>query len=206
MIERLILVRHGETTHNSQGITQGWSDSSLSERGLAQVGAIARRLVSLDPTAVFSSTLPRAVSTAEAIAGELGLEVRRIADLREMNCGRWEGLPFLDVRRNEPEFYKRWASDPMLACPEGESYFDVQQRMKKAFQEIEQSGEARPIVVSHGTAIRIAAATLLDLPLEAARGFAQDNAAINVFERRANRYVMHRWNDTAHWAMEGLNG
>lgn len=206
MIERLILVRHGETTHNSKGITQGWSDSGLSEKGVAQVRGVARRLVSMEPTAVFCSTLPRAIATAESIAEELGLEVRQIADLREMNCGRWEGVPFLDVRRNEAEFYQRWASDPMLPCPDGESYFDVQQRMKSAFEKIENTGEARPVIVSHGTAIRIAAATLLSLPLEAARSFAQDNAAINIFEWRANRYVMNRWNDTAHWATEGLNG
>ncbi len=203
MIERLILVRHGETTHNSQGITQGWSDSGLSERGTEQVEGVARRLVAFRPTAVFCSTLPRAVSTAETIASQLALAVRQLPDLREMNCGRWEGMPFMNVRRDEPDFYRRWSEDPMLACPDGESYFDVMQRMERAFAEIEESGEAVPVVVSHGTAIRIAATTLLSLPLESARGFAQDNAAINVFDRRANRYVLQRWNDTTHWNLEG---
>lgn len=203
MIERLILVRHGETTHNSQGITQGWSDSGLSDRGAEQVEGVARRLVGFGPTAVFCSTLPRAVATAEAIASRLGLEVRQLADLREMNCGRWEGVPFMTVRQNEADFYKRWAADPRLACPDGESYFDVMQRMQRAFAEIEAAKEAIPVVVSHGTAIRIAATNLLQLPLESARSFAQDNAAINVFERRANRYVLQRWNDTSHWSLEG---
>lgn len=203
MIERLILVRHGETTHNSQGITQGWSDSGLSERGAGQVDGVARRLVVFSPTAVFCSTLPRAIATAEKIASRIGLTVRQLPDLREMNCGRWEGVPYMNVRRDEADFYKRWAEDPRLPCPDGESYFDVMERMQRAFSEIEAAREPVPVVVSHGTAIRIAATSLLSLPLESARSFAQDNAAINVFERRAGRYVLQCWNDTTHWSLEG---
>ena len=44
MIEQLVLVRHGETEHNVQGIAQGWQDSRLSERGRAQVVRLAERL------------------------------------------------------------------------------------------------------------------------------------------------------------------
>ena len=40
---RLILVRHGETWFNQVGLTQGWCDSPLTEKGQAQ----ARRLKEL---------------------------------------------------------------------------------------------------------------------------------------------------------------
>ncbi|MEO8216299.1 MAG: histidine phosphatase family protein [Acidobacteriota bacterium] len=202
MIERLIVVRHGETVHNLRGIAQGWSDSELSETGLVQVGKAAERLVTLSPTAVYSSSLPRAVTTAESIAGALGLNMIVLDELREMNCGRWEGLPFLSVRRDEPEYFARWSADPAVPCPEGESHTDVRARITKALQRVELDSDgapSSPVLVSHGTAIRIAATVLLGLPLECARQFAQDNAAINIFDRRGGAYILERWNDVTHW-------
>lgn len=68
-------------------------------------------------------------------------------------------------------------------------------RLADAFAQIEAT---RPIVVTHGTAIRIAATVLMDLPVMTSRHFAQDNAAINVFENRGGRVVLKLWNDTNH--------
>jgi broad specificity phosphatase PhoE len=56
----------------------------------------------------------------------------------------------------------------------------------------------RPIVVSHGTAIRITATALMELPLNAARHVAQDNASLNIFVWRIDRWVLKLWNDTTH--------
>jgi len=198
---RLMLVRHGETVDNARGVTQGWSDSELSDRGRTQVQRLADRLARIAPTTVYSSSLGRAVATAEAVAGQLDLEVRLLDDLREMNCGRWEGMPFLEIRDKERETYERWTSDPSFPCPGGESFSDVRARIERALATVEREcGEEnpRPLVVSHGNAIRIMATLLLDLPLSAARHFMQDNAALNIFERRKDRYLLRVWNDATH--------
>ena len=42
------------------------------------------------------------------------------------------------------------------------------------------------------------ATLLLDLPLRVALNFIQDNAAINVFDRRRDRYLLRVWNDATH--------
>ncbi len=196
MTEQLILVRHGETVHNVAGIAQGWGDSELSERGQQQVERLAQRLKTFAPDAVFSSTLQRAVTTAEKIAGALGLQVRLIEDLREMNYGNWDGQNFHDIRRNDEPAFLRWIAEPDFPCPGGESHSDVLTRVRRALELI--NGSARPVLVTHGTAIRIATTALLELPLSASRHFAQDNAAINVFLRRGDRWVLKLWNDTMH--------
>jgi len=195
VIERLILVRHGETLHNVAGIAQGWNDSELSDRGRRQAGALAERLKTYAPTAIYSSPLGRALSTAALIGEATGLEVHTIDDLREMNYGAWEGLSFLDVRRDYVDVYHRWIDDPDCPCPEGESHNDVLRRMERALAGIE---SARPVVVTHGTAIRIGATSLLSAPVMTSRHLAQDNAALNVFVRRADRWVLKLWNDTTH--------
>ncbi|HVR44949.1 MAG TPA: histidine phosphatase family protein [Thermoanaerobaculia bacterium] len=201
MIERLILIRHGETVDNVRGVAQGWSDSELSQQGQEQVDRVAQRLGAIGVGSLWSSTLPRAIATAEKIGRSIGLEPRLLDDLREMNCGDWEGLSFPELRRGDPETYRRWLSDPRQPCPGGESYHDVLVRMERALETIraELDGHPSPVViVSHGTAIRVLATSLLGVPLAAARNFAQDNAAVNAFERRADRWVLRVWNDTTH--------
>jgi ribonuclease H / adenosylcobalamin/alpha-ribazole phosphatase len=196
-MDQLILVRHGETLHNVAGITQGWSDSDLSEKGQRQVRALAERVKRYAPDAIVSSPLGRAMSTAQAIADATGLAIATNEDLREMNYGGWEGKSFLDVRRDYADVFHRWMDDENEACPDGESHADVRRRMERAFASIE---AARPIVIAHGTAIRIAATALLNVPVMSSRQFAQDNAAINVFVRRGSRFVLKLWNDTTHCA------
>ena len=193
MTRELILVRHGETLHNVNRITQGWSDSDLSDRGREQVQRVAERLKDMRPTALYSSPLGRAMSTARAIAEATGLEIVPLDDLREMNYGRWEGRAFIDIREEDEEIYRRWIVDEDCPCPEGESHADVRRRMLRAFETV---NSERPIVVAHGTAIRIAAMALLNLPLMSALRFAQDNAAVNIFVSRGDQWFLKVWNYT----------
>lgn len=199
MIEQLILVRHGETLHNVAGIAQGWGDSALSERGERQVAAVARRIARMRPAAIFSSPLERAQTTANAIAAEASLRVQLLDDLREMNYGTWEGRSFLDVRRSDEKNYLRWINELDFPSPEGESHQHVLDRIRRALVTMREIANGHPVVaVTHGNAIRIAATALLDLPLSAARHLAQDNASINIFLWRGDRYVLKTWNDTTH--------
>lgn len=199
MTRHLILVRHGQTTQNVAGIAQGWNDSELSELGRGQVQRLAERLASMSPTALYSSPLGRAMSTAQAIAAATGLEIVALDDLREMHYGGWEGRSFLDVRREDEELYQRWIADENATCPSGESHAGVRARMTRAFANIVSNGHERIIVVSHGTALRIGATALLNIPVMSSNSFAQDNAAMNVFvQRKDGRWVLKHWNDTRH--------
>ncbi|MEO8033869.1 MAG: histidine phosphatase family protein [Acidobacteriota bacterium] len=201
MIEQIILVRHGETEHNLAGIAQGWTDSALSPLGRKQVTGLAARVSALRPDALFSSPLGRARASAEIIAQATRLEIRFLDDLREMSYGGWEGKSFLDVRRDDHEIYQRWIADADVASPGGESHNDVLRRMQSAIKSIREGDGAeylRPIVVSHGTAIRIAATVLLEAPIEVSRSLAQDNASFNLFIRRGERLILKVWNDTTH--------
>jgi len=203
--DQLILVRHGETLHNVARIAQGWGDSDLSETGRRQIARLAERLKSLAPDAIYSSPLNRALTTAQKISEATGLEVRIVDELREMNYGRWEGQSFLDVRKVDEENYRRWIDDPNHPCPDGETNNAMLERVQRALERIgvaprpsAASAGTRAVVVTHGTAIRIATTALLGLPVSASRNFAQDNAAVNIFVRRADHWILKLWNDTTH--------
>jgi len=80
----IYLVRHGETEWNLVRRYQGWGDSPLTERGLAQAEAIGRLL----------SGLPEARS-AELVSSPIG-RARRTAEIIRESLGRGEPLRFDD--------------------------------------------------------------------------------------------------------------
>ena len=78
----LVIVRHGETSANLDGVWHGSTDTPLTERGRAQAERVAAYLAEryADAGALYSSDLQRARHTAEPIRRALGLDLRLEAD------------------------------------------------------------------------------------------------------------------------------
>ena len=89
----LLLVRHGEATHNLEGRLEGCGATTLTQAGQRQVRALARRLASWSPPIVrlYTSPLLRAWQTADVIALELGLVPSACDDLKKINYQHLEG-------------------------------------------------------------------------------------------------------------------
>jgi len=102
---RILLVRHGQSQGNAERRFGGHSPTPLSELGLRQAEATARALTVENLTAIYSSDLLRAVQTAEPLARETKLEIKRTGALRERSVGRMEGLTFEDAAEAFPEEY-----------------------------------------------------------------------------------------------------
>lgn len=121
---KLILVRHGETEANAQQVWQGSLDAPLTARGQQQVAATANYLCELVQRCpidrFYVSPLPRAQSTARAIAQVLQLEPTIEPGLREFDLGDWEGRSFRELKEKE-QLWQRWRIDPTFAPPNGES-------------------------------------------------------------------------------------
>lgn len=64
------IVRHGQTLFNQKGITSGWSDSPLTEKGVSQAKEAGAKLNSVQFAAAVSSDLGRAHNTAELILAD----------------------------------------------------------------------------------------------------------------------------------------
>jgi 2,3-bisphosphoglycerate-dependent phosphoglycerate mutase len=87
----LYLVRHGETEWNAKHITQGQSESFLTETGIKQAEETAEKLKNIKFDAIFSSDLSRAQRTAEIIKLDRELIIQTSKLLRERSFGRFEG-------------------------------------------------------------------------------------------------------------------
>ena len=98
MILHLHLVRHGQTFFNRYNRLPGWSNSPLTEAGLADADKAGAKLADLDFAAAYCSDTTRAQRTAERIlaineaAGHA--RPRLVADMhfREQCYGYFEGL------------------------------------------------------------------------------------------------------------------
>ena len=96
---RLVVLRHGETTHNAAGIWQGQLDSPLSELGLEQADAVGAAVAALSPDRIVTSDLARARVTAESVGRATGIRVELDPRFREIHAGRWQGLTAEEVAR-----------------------------------------------------------------------------------------------------------
>jgi 2,3-bisphosphoglycerate-dependent phosphoglycerate mutase len=92
----LVLLRHGESTWNAEGLFTGWVDVDLSDRGekeAARGGELLRDQGML-PDVVHTSVLRRAIRTAQIsldVADLLWLPVRRSWRLNERHYGALQG-------------------------------------------------------------------------------------------------------------------
>ncbi|MBF9128167.1 bifunctional RNase H/acid phosphatase [Plantactinospora sp. S1510] len=157
---RLLLLRHGETEYTQRGRYSGRGDVPLSDRGLAQAGAAARRVAGLvsSVAAVVSSPLSRCTSMAGIIAGGLGgVPLVVEPDLIECDFGEWEGRTFAEVRERWPAELDAWLASPAVAPPGGESFVEVTARVNRATAKLLASypGET-VVVVSHVSPVKIA--------------------------------------------------
>ncbi len=93
---RLLLLRHGESVWNEQGLFTGWVDIGLSERGVQEAIHAGELLAAsgLLPDVVHTSVLARAIRTTELaleVAGREWIPVRRSWRLNERHYGDLQG-------------------------------------------------------------------------------------------------------------------
>ncbi|HSB36868.1 MAG TPA: 2,3-bisphosphoglycerate-dependent phosphoglycerate mutase, partial [Thermoanaerobaculia bacterium] len=94
---KLVLLRHGESTWNLENRFTGWVDVPLSPRGVEEAHAAGRLLrdEGFRFGVTFSSLLTRAIQTLQIVLEELGalwLPVERSWRLNERHYGALQGL------------------------------------------------------------------------------------------------------------------
>ncbi len=200
----LVLVRHGEARCNVDGVVGGMrGDGSLTERGREQVRSLRDRLARSgefdDLTAIYTSTLPRAVETAAILAPSLPEGLAPVADddLCELRPGDADGLTWEELVERYGSL--SWREDPHAPfAPGGESRVEFYERCERALGRlVERHPGERVLVVSHGGVIEQAMKILQGDGPVARLGLRTDNASVTEIEFDGPRRRLLRYNDVA---------
>jgi broad specificity phosphatase PhoE len=184
MSTKVYLMRHGEVRNGGEKRYNGHIDIDITEKGVEQMHRLARLLRGKPVTAVYSSDLIRSAKGGEIIATSLGLGSTAVRTLRERGVGAWEGMTAEEIERQFPEEYRAWRAGFLTyRPPQGESVFDVRDRVLPAYRELVQAHAGQEIaLLLHGGVNRIILADALGLDLLHLFRLDQSFGAFNIIE------------------------
>jgi 2,3-bisphosphoglycerate-dependent phosphoglycerate mutase len=156
-VERVLLIRHGETEWNMLGRWQGYEQTSLNELGMEQAIALANYLRHRPIAAIYSSDLLRALQTATAVGEAVGVEPESYSDWREHHLGIFQGLTRDEIQTKYPTEWGRLRTEYWeYIIPNGESRADTQRRAYRAWEMcLEDAKGSEIMIVSHGGTIKM---------------------------------------------------
>jgi broad specificity phosphatase PhoE len=198
---KLILVRHGETHWNKDGLVQGGdSDIELNDTGLQQARKLAAFLKNEPITAIVSSPLQRAIATAEVIASQHQLPVEIDQELKELKVGDLEGMSISNLRTTFSRFLLQWWQDgEATKLPNGESLVELQQRAWRVIEGLlEKHKDGTAVVVSHYFVTLAIILKALNLPLDCLTKFKLDLGGVSTLEFRDYGARLVTFNDTSY--------
>lgn len=198
----ILLVRHGESAPAREDapfpMVDGHGDPPLAAEGEREAELVGDRLAVEPIEAIYVSGLRRTVQTAAPLAKRLGLTPAVEPGLREVKLGDWEGGAFrIRVAENHDIAQRMWETQRWDVIPNAESTEDLAARVRAAIDRIAAAHpDQRVAVFSHGGVIGqvLAMAT-------GSRPFAfigADNASITQLVVTGERWIVRRFNDTAH--------
>jgi probable phosphoglycerate mutase len=183
-MKQLLIVRHGQTDWNAQGLYQGASDVELNHAGRRQALEIASRLgdrYAID--VIVSSPLRRAVETAEIIASVLSLNVHTMDQFAERNAGVYEGLTPAEAKTKYPEVWAQNITRQLhMAPPGGETILEVGARVLDGLRELRARFAGKHVLlVAHGYVARMLFGIIRQVPDEEFHGYRLENGEVTEY-------------------------
>ena len=195
---KLYLIRHGRQCSKLCNV-----DVDLSEEGYRQASLLGERLFREKIQAVYSSSLLRAVETAQAANLYWNVEHFIRPELGEISFGDMEGMSDEEIAVVYKDFKdQQGRMEEDLPYQGGECACDVVRRAEPVFMEMVRSGYDRIAVVTHGGVIRSMTAHYLGIPMARWRilGTSLENCSITQldWDEENGRFLLERFNDYAH--------
>ena len=185
-VQRVYLVRHGETAWSLSGQHTGTTDLALTEHGEEAAKRLAAPLSRVTFARVLTSPMRRARRTCE-LAG-LGAQAIVDSDLMEWNYGDYEGLTTAQIRARAPGWIVF-----RDGCPGGESPEAIGARVDRLIVRV-RSTDGDVALFAHGHVFRVLAARWLGLPVIVGRHLLLDTATLSILGYDREVPAVKRWN------------
>ncbi|MFC6285229.1 MSMEG_4193 family putative phosphomutase [Nocardioides sp. GCM10027113] len=191
----VILVRHGRTTANAEGVLAGRLPGvRLDDVGTEQAQHVAERLAGVPLAALATSPQERCRQTAKAIASGHPAAPRLVTDrgLSECDYGDWQGRPLKELAKE-----RLWgtvqAQPSAVTFPGGESMPAMQARVVAAVRARDAAAEAEHgpgavwVAVTHGDLVKAVLADALGMHLDLFQRIHVDPGSVSVVRYTGSR-------------------
>ncbi len=206
LFSRILIVRHAESVANTEGIYQGQTyDTDLSDLGIRQAKALAKRANELGIKKIISSPLKRTYQTAMEVSKMLDIPIEISNLISETNHGLWEGHTKDWIMENFAELLNNWENSPIDAVfPNGEAFTDTVARVNYFLENTMLEGNS--LIVTHDNIVRILVTLSDGGALNDIWNHNIESASLNFFEvnkvNGINKLKILKLNDTSH--LEGI--
>jgi broad specificity phosphatase PhoE len=199
VVDRVVLVRHGETEWSRDGRHTGRTDVPLTLQGRREAELAGGRLASLMRTGggpegsggawtlVLTSPRQRATETCR-LAG-LGDAAEIDPDLEEWDYGEYEGLTTPEILARRPT-WSLWSD----GCPGGERPAGVAARADRVIARC-QAVDGDAVLFAHGHVLRVLGARWVEAEPAFGAHLALSTASISALGWERATPVISEWND-----------
>lgn len=180
-MDRIIyLIRHGKTLGCEEKRYIGITDLPLSNEGINQARFLKEYFASINIEKMYLSPLIRCVQTSDIISEDRDIKKIIVNDLKEVHMGNWEGKTFTYIKEKYPVLYeKRGKHIDMFKPPGGESFYELQNRVMPAFENILRTTTGNVVIIAHAGVNRVILSNLLNFSLNRIFNVHQPYGCIN---------------------------
>lgn len=145
----IYITRHSKTIWNQEKRLQGRKDSPLTDEGIKNAYALKKYINNISFDCVLSSPIKRAYDTAKILTNN---QIVIDHNLIEMDFGVLEGKKISEILQNNYEVYNNMWNHPELfeRIKDGESYDEVQNRVKIFLDNLKTKNFNNVLIVTHG--------------------------------------------------------
>ena len=194
-VTTVLLLRHGRSTANAQGVLAGRNDSELDETGRDQALDLGNRLADVPLDVLVSSPQLRARQTAAMAATGRAEAVVNDA-FAECDYGDWSGAALSELATEPAWEIVQW--QPSAAqFPQGETMAQMAHRATHGVRElVREHPDGFVWIVTHGDIIKAIVADALGMHLDHFQRLVVDTASVTVITYAPRRSFVERLNDT----------
>ena len=158
------MIRHARPVRD-EAPEGGSADPVLAEVGHVQAQATAEYLVGEGIDHIVSSSMKRALQTAEPLADRLGLGVEMLDDLRESDHRNQLYVPSEEMDRDDPSLAHYFDPDRDLSDTIfSDGYDEFRTRVERGFEHVIRTNRSRTVAVyCHGMVTGVYLQTLLGI-------------------------------------------
>lgn len=158
---KIYIFRHGQTSFNREGLFTGWTDAKLTKKGKDDAEIVRMRMEKKKFQVAFHTSLSRSKDTLEIVMKnhkecKLILEDDRMIERNYGNLNKKSHKNI--VKKFSPEKYDEWHRSWDIRPPKGESFADVELRVKSFLKDLRKfikKNKCNVAISAHGNSIRV---------------------------------------------------